>query len=73
MLPSRLYNNKVVSSESGEKHAQIKHHLQVKTVQNSSKQICWWEDNRGWTFSVEKTLDYELYFGQKQQFKVKTP
>ncbi len=31
---------KVVSSESGEKYAQIKHHLQEKTVQNSSKKIC---------------------------------
>ncbi len=30
----------VVSSESGEKYAQIKHYLQVKTFQNS-KQICW--------------------------------
>ncbi len=33
---------KVVWSESGEKSAQIKHRLQSKTVQNSSKQICGW-------------------------------
>ncbi len=33
---------KVVLSESGEKYAQIKHSLQVKTVQNCSKQMCWW-------------------------------
>ncbi len=32
----------MVWSESGEKSAQIKHRLQVKTVQNSSKQICGW-------------------------------
>ncbi len=40
-----IHNNastseKVVWSESGEKSAQIKHRLQAKTVQNSSKQIC---------------------------------
>ncbi len=29
-------------SESGENYAQFKHHLQVKTVQNSSKQIYPW-------------------------------
>ncbi len=33
---------KVVWSESGEKSAQIKHRLQAKTVQNSSKQMCGW-------------------------------
>ncbi len=32
----------VILSESEEKYAQTKHHLQVKTVQNSSKQICLW-------------------------------
>ncbi len=33
---------KPVLSESGEKYAQIKQHLYVKTVQNISKQICQW-------------------------------
>ncbi len=41
---------KVVSSESGDKYAKIKHRLQVKTVQNGSKQVFLWilmgEDNR---------------------------
>ncbi len=32
----------MVLSDSGEKSAQIKHCLQAKTVQNSSKQICGW-------------------------------
>ncbi len=35
-------SEKVVSSESGEKYAQIKHRLQVKTVHTSSKQIWRW-------------------------------
>ncbi len=35
-------NTCLVSSESEEKYAQIKHRLKVKTVQNSSKQVCWW-------------------------------
>ncbi len=55
---------KVVSSESGEKYAQIKHRLQAKTVQNCFTQICWvilmWEDIRGWTFSLKEAL-YELW------------
>ncbi len=29
-------------SESGEKYAQVKQLLHVKTVQNNSKQMCWW-------------------------------
>ncbi len=65
---------KVISYESGDKYAQTKHSFRVKTVQSSSKQICWsflmWEENRGWTFSLEDELmimDY--YFGQKQQLK----
>ncbi len=37
-----LSSEKVISSKSGEKKAQIKHRLQAKTAQNSSKQICWW-------------------------------
>ncbi len=32
----------IVSSESGEKYAQIKHSLQALTVQISAKQIYWW-------------------------------
>ncbi len=35
-------SEKLILSESGEKYAQIKHCLQEKRVQNSSKQICWW-------------------------------
>ncbi len=35
-------SEKVVSSESGEKSAQIQHRFQAKTVQNSYKQICGW-------------------------------
>ncbi len=50
----------VFLSESGGKYAQIKHRLEVKTVLNSSKQICLWmlmcEDNRGYTFSLEEAL-----------------
>ncbi len=34
-------------SESGEKCAQINHCLQVKTVWNGSKQICWWTTGDG--------------------------
>ncbi len=34
-------SEKVVYSESGV-YAEIKHRLQAKTVQNSSKQICGW-------------------------------
>ncbi len=33
---------KLVSSESGENYAQIKHHLSVTTVQNTCKQIYRW-------------------------------
>ncbi len=32
-----------------------------------------WEDNKRWTFSLEEPLLWIMdYFGQKQQFKVKT-
>ncbi len=58
-------SEKVVSSESGEKYADIKHYLQAKTAQNSSKQICWWilmsEDNREWTFSHWRKRYYGLW------------
>ncbi len=70
---------KKLSNESGEKYAQIKHCLQVKTVRNSSKQICgWimkWEENRGWTRtdSLEEVLLWiiYLYFGQRHFLKLK--
>ncbi len=70
-------SEKVILSESGEKYAQIKHHLQAKTVQNSSKQICLiliWENNNMMDFFTGRIIimDYEWYFGQKRQFKVKT-
>ncbi len=35
-------SEEVILSDLGEKYAQIKHRLQVKTVQNCSKQKCWW-------------------------------
>ncbi len=38
---------------------QIKHCLQVKTVQTVLNKYIdgfWWKDNRGWTFSVEEVL-----------------
>ncbi len=37
-----LFRGKVVSSKSGEKYGQLKHRSEVKTAQNSCKQICWW-------------------------------
>ncbi len=45
-----LYNiafsgEKFASSESGQKYAQIKHHLHAKTAQSSSKQILWYSPN----------------------------
>ncbi len=52
--------------------------VQVKTVLNNSKLICWWilmwEDNRGWSFFLLKeallwTMD--SHSGQKWQFKAK--
>ncbi len=52
---------KVISSESGEKYAQIKHRLQVKTI--------WCEGKRD-GLSLEQALLW--YFGWKQRFKVKT-
>ncbi len=51
---------KVASSESGEKYAQIKHCLQEKRVQYSSKQICggsWCETTTGdGLFTIQKAL-----------------
>ncbi len=55
--------------ESGEKYAQIKHCLQVKTVQNSRcRWILMWEDNKGWTSSPEEVLLWimDCNFGQKR-------
>ncbi len=68
---------KKVFSELGIKYAQNNHRLQVKTIQNSSKQICqrilMWEDNSKLTFSLEEVLLWimDSYFGQKRWFKVK--
>ncbi len=53
---------KRISSELGEKYAQIKHRLQAKTVLN------WWIlMQQGWTFSLENALLWimDSYFGQK--------
>ncbi len=44
---------------SGEKSAQIKHRLQAKTVQNSSKQIC------GWNLMWETTGDALLHWRKR--------
>ncbi len=59
ILNIAFFSENVVSSESGEKYAHIKHRLQAKAFQNNSKQICgWiliWED-RIWTFSLEEAL-----------------
>ncbi len=60
---------KVVSSESGEKYAQIKHHLQVKqsrtALYNMSVDFI---INREWTFSLEEALlcIIDSYFRQRQ-------
>ncbi len=35
-----MFSVKVILPESGDKYAQIKHHLWTKTVQNCSKQMC---------------------------------
>ncbi len=45
-----------------------------KTVQNKYVGNLRWEDNRGWTFSLEEALLWimDLYFVQKWWFKVKT-
>ncbi len=63
---SSIYNivfssEKVVSSESGEKYALIKHCLQMKTVLNKCIydmrfKILMREDNRRFTFSLEEAL-----------------
>ncbi len=45
-------SEKVISSESGEKYAQIKQCSQAKIVQNSSKQICW---DRLWTTKLARS------------------
>ncbi len=45
------------SSESGEKYAQIKNHLQVKTIQNISKQILYTGG-----FRCERTTGEGLFF-----------
>ncbi len=62
-------SEKVISSESGEKYAQIKHRLEAKTVQNKHVGGFWYER----AFSLDKTLLWimDSYFSQKQWFKVK--
>ncbi len=68
-----IFSVKVISSKSGDKYAQIKHHLQVKTVQNSSKQTCGrilMQYNRGWTFLLEEALVLivDSYFARSDFF-----
>ncbi len=58
-------SKKVFWSESGEKSAQIKHRLQAKTVQNSSKQIC------GWVLMQETTGD-GLFHWRKCYYGLRT-
>jgi len=46
-IGSKIYDidfssEKVLSPESENKYIQTNHRLQAKTVQNSSKHICWW-------------------------------
>ncbi len=61
---------KVISFESGEKWAQVKHCLQANY--NCSKHICWrvliWEDNREWTLSLKEVLLWIM-----DSYKLKTP
>ncbi len=49
-------NETVISSESGEKYAQIKNPLQSKTVLNKNVGGFWWEDNRKLTFSMGESI-----------------
>ncbi len=66
----------VVSSESGEKYAQIKYHLQAKTALNKYFSGVWYEKTTGHgLFSQEEALLWiiDSNFVQKQQFKFKTP
>ncbi len=77
---SSVHNNvfsreKVVSSESGEKYAQIKQCFFLFIFFFQMKHwILMWEDNRGWAFSPEDVLllIMELYFGQKWPFNVRS-
>ncbi len=80
---SIIHNNssssvKVVLPESRETSAQIKQRLQVKIkikiVLNKWSLDSGVRDNRRWTFSLEEALLWttDSYFGQKQQFYVKT-
>ncbi len=52
------------------KYEQMKHSLQAKTVQNSSKQKFWWilmwED-----FFIGGSIIMDSYISRKQRFKVK--
>ncbi len=53
----------------------IKKYAQIKRIYESKQSILMWEDNRRLTFSLEEVLLWimDWYFGQKQQFQVKTP
>ncbi len=82
-LKSSVYNytsssKKSISSESGEKSAQIKHHLQGNTVQNDSKQICGWiliwatiDGLFHWRKPYYGLLLWTGYFNQGWRFEVK--
>ncbi len=77
---SIIHNNhspmkKVASSESGKKYAQIKHHLQVKTVQNNSNKYVsgfWCERQQKIGFLTGGSfIIMASYFGQKRWLKLK--
>ncbi len=63
----------MISSESGEKCAQIKQHLRKQSKTALCGWILMWEDNIGWTIALEKVLLWIMnaYSGQKWWFKVK--
>ncbi len=70
-----IHNN--ILSESGDKYVGITLGLQVKTVQNSSKQICVWVRQAMAFFTEESVfMEYGLlwnmdYFSWEQWFEVK--
>ncbi len=66
-------SEKVISSESGEKYAQLKHRIQAKTVLNKCKGGFWCESTTEDGLFQEALLwIMESHFRQKWHFKVKT-
>ncbi len=52
----------VISSETGEKNAQIKHHLQAKTVQNPSNKYGGFDADLV-DFDVKSVFQWRKYYG----------